>query len=122
MVTDLPVSNYGTELIMMTIAEITRKYMRQFLLTQEKFTEALCEHLVNTNISRSSVSYWLNGKYEPETDFLLICLAVHKDWRAEWAIECLCAKLPEVFDRNLDGRMIVLSNRIVVPVSSSHSA
>jgi len=29
---------------------------------------------------------------------LLVCAVAYKDWRRSWAIDCLKAKLPEVFE------------------------
>jgi len=101
------------------VAIVTAKIRKEHGLTYRAFADDLNEHLVNTSVTHATVQNWEKGMTEPCTDFLLICLVVHSDWRADWAIECLCAKLPEVFDRAIDGRMIVLSNRIAVPVSSS---
>jgi hypothetical protein len=101
-------------------ALITRAYRGKYGTTYRAFAEALNEHLVNSHISHASVANWEKGITDPETDFLLVCLVVHDDWRAEWAIDCLCAKLPEVFDRHIDGRLIVLSKRIAASVMSSY--
>lgn len=83
------------------VQSVVRKYLNSLNLTQDKFAEALNESLVNTNISRVSVSYWFNGKNEPETDFLLILLCVYSDWRMKFAVDCLMAKLPEVFESGI---------------------
>lgn len=97
----------------MNIQEITQKYIEQAQMTQEKFAEALNFSLRNTNVSRVSVSNWLNGKYEPETDFLLVVMIVYSDWRMEWAIRCLCAKLPEVFDVDEQGTLTTLKRAVI---------
>lgn len=94
---------------------LTSEYRKRLGMTYRSFADALNEHLVNTSISHTSVANWEKGMIDPSTDFLLICLVVHDDWRSEWAIECLCAKLPEVFDRAIDGRMIILTNRVIAP-------
>ena len=83
------------------VQAVVRRYMESVKLTQEKFAEALNESLVNTNVSRSSVSYWLSGKWEPETDFLLVLLCVYGDWRMRFAVDALMAKLPEVFESGI---------------------
>lgn len=98
------------------VALVTGEFRRREGLSYRGFAEALGEHLVNTGISHQSAMNWEKGTTEPSTDFLLICLVVHEDWRVDWAIECLCAKLPEVFDRYIDGRLVVLSNRIACSV------
>ena len=83
------------------VQAVVRQYLEASGATQGKFAEALNESLLNTNVSRVSVSYWLNGKYEPETDLLLILLVVYSDWRKNFAIDCLMAKLPEVFESGI---------------------
>ncbi len=83
------------------VQAVVRKYMDASQLTQDRFAEALNESLINTNVSRVSVSHWRNGKYEPETDLLLILLCVYNDWRMRFAVDCLTAKLPEVFESGI---------------------
>lgn len=83
------------------VQNVVRKYMREKDMTQDQFAEALNESLINTNVSRTSVSYWLNGKYEPETDLLLMLLCVYGDWRMRFAVDALTAKLPEVFESGI---------------------
>jgi transcriptional regulator with XRE-family HTH domain len=83
------------------VQSVVRRFMEAGSLTQDKFAEALNESLINTNISRVSVSNWLNGKYEPETDLLLVLLCVYGDWRMRFAVEALTAKLPEVFESGI---------------------
>jgi len=90
------------------ISEVVKKYMTENNLTQEAFVGKLNQSLVNTNVSRASVSHWLNNKYEPETDFLLLVMMVYSDWRMDFAIDCLCAKLPEVFVRDERGALTTL--------------
>jgi len=83
------------------VQKIVREYMEIGNLTQIKFADALNESLINTNVSRVSVSNWLNGKYEPETDLLLVLLCVYSDWRMRFAVDALTAKLPEVFESGI---------------------
>lgn len=82
------------------ISKIITEYRKRLDLTYRAFAEILTEHLVNTGISHTSVSYWEKGINDPSTDFLLTCLVVHEDWRRQFAIDCLCAKLPAVFERS----------------------
>jgi len=83
------------------VQSVIRQYMKATGLTQDKFAEALNESLINTNVSRVSVSNWLNGKYEPETDLLLILIVVYSGWQKRFAVDCLSAKLPEVFESGI---------------------
>lgn len=80
------------------VSNVMKAYIDSYKLTQEKFAVQLTESLVNTNISRVSVTNWSNGKSLPSTDFLLLCAVVYDDWRRSWAMACLRAKLPEVFE------------------------
>jgi transcriptional regulator with XRE-family HTH domain len=80
------------------INEVMKQYLESYDLTQEKFAAQITASLVNTNISRVSVTNWCNSKSSPSTDFLLLCAVVYEDWRRSWAMSCLKAKLPEVFE------------------------
>lgn len=80
------------------IEQVMKSYMDSYGLTQEKFAVQITASLVNTNISRVSVTNWCNGKSSPSTDFLLVCAVAYEDWRRSWAMSCLKAKLPEVFE------------------------
>lgn len=81
-----------------TVKDVMKAYMGSYNLTQEKFAAQITTSLVNTNISRVSVTNWCNAKSSPSTDFLLLCATVYDDWRRSWAMSCLKAKLPEVFE------------------------
>ena len=80
------------------VKDVMKAYMESYDLTQQKFADEITASLVNTNISRVSVTNWCNGKSSPSTDFLLLCAVAYEDWRRSWAISCLKAKLPEVFE------------------------
>lgn len=80
------------------VSDVMKVYMKSYGLTQQEFADELTASLVNTNISRVSVTNWCNGKSSPSTDFLLVCAVAYEDWRRSWAMSCLKAKLPEVFE------------------------
>jgi hypothetical protein len=81
-----------------TVKNVMKTYMDAYGLTQQKFADSITQSLVHTDISRVSVTNWCGGKSSPSTDFLLVCAAVYEDWRRAWAVDCLKAKLPEVFE------------------------
>ena len=83
------------------IEDVMKAFMESYDLSQAKFAEQITASLVNTEISRVSVTNWCNGKSSPSTDFLLLCAVVYTDWRKTWAVACLKAKLPEVFDSGM---------------------
>jgi len=80
------------------VEDVMKSYLAGYGLTQEQFAAHITASLVNTEISRVSVTNWCNGKSSPSTDFLLVCAVAYDDWRRAWAMECLKAKLPEIFD------------------------
>lgn len=84
-----------------TVQNITKTYKSAYDLTDQKFADEITKSLKNTNISRVSVTNWSNGKSSPSTDFLLLCAVVYDNWIRAWAMGCLKAKLPEVFDSGI---------------------
>jgi len=80
------------------VEDVMKAYMQSCGMNQGQFADALTDSLVNTGVSRVSVTNWVNGKSSPSTDFLLVCAVAYEDWRRSWAMECLKAKLPEIFD------------------------
>jgi transcriptional regulator with XRE-family HTH domain len=92
-------------------AIVTGEYRKRLGMTYRAFSEALNEHLVNTSITHASVMNWEKGMTDPATDFLLSCLVVYDlgDWRTQFAIDALVAKLPAVFDRDEERKLLVLS-------------
>ena len=90
---------------------VTSEYRKRLVLTYRAFADALNEHLVNTSVSHVSVANWEKGMMDPNTDFLLNILTVHapESWQTQWAIDCLCAKLPVVFDRDEERKLLILS-------------
>jgi hypothetical protein len=91
------------------IEDIMEHYMGKSCLRQEAFAQTLTESLVNTGVDRVSVSNWCNGKYWPKTDVLLAVVVAYTDWRKQWGIDCLIAKLPEVFARDEKGKITMLT-------------
>jgi predicted XRE-type DNA-binding protein len=83
------------------VKDVVEKYLDERQLTQEQLATALTESLVNTGISRVSVTNWANGKTSPSTDFLLVCIVAYTDWRRAFAVHCLEVKLPEVFESGM---------------------
>lgn len=94
-------------------ALITAQYRKQLGLTYRGFADALNEHLVHTSVTHATVQNWEKGMTDPKMDFLWIVLINHSDWRADWAVDMLCATLPEAFSPTIDKHLIVLTNRVV---------
>ena len=87
-----------------TIVKTTRLQLGAKLqrnVTQEEFGDMLVEGLVNVPLSRTSVSAWETEKYEPDSDLLWTLAVRHygtQDWRLRFALQCLRAKLPDIFE------------------------
>lgn len=90
-----------------TIQSVTKKYLESTGLTYRGFAQALNESLRDTNVSHQSISNWEKAKNEPETDFLLVCMVTYSDWRMQFAIDMLCAKLPRVFQHGNEKQLMI---------------
>jgi len=80
----------------MGISHLVQATMQDHSLTYRAMAAQLTEKLPS-KIAHTTVINWVEGRNEPDTDFLLRCLVVYQDWRREFAHLCLVAKLPEVF-------------------------
>jgi hypothetical protein len=90
------------------VALVTEEYRKREGLTYRAFADAITEHMVNVSISHPTIINWEKGCTEPPTDFLLLCLVIHQDWRRQFAIDALAAKLPEVFMRAGNGIRLLI--------------
>jgi hypothetical protein len=81
----------------MQMKEIVSRYMDQQGMTLRGFAEALSERLPGEEIGHSTVVNWREGKTAPTTDFLVTVLMRYRDWRFDFALECLAEKRPEVW-------------------------
>lgn len=81
---------------MSDVAMVVEAYLEQTGLTLRGMANALTES-VKIDVSHESVHGWRRGSSEPRTDFLLQVLIAYSDWRQDFALACLQAKLPEVF-------------------------
>lgn len=79
--------------------KVVKEFFEKEALTQKGFADALNERLVEIGVSRVSVSNWLRGRNEPETDFLEAMLVAYDsaDWRFAFALACLVVKSPLVW-------------------------
>lgn len=79
------------------IAWLVKETMQEQRLTFRGMAAALTE-LLPVTLAHTTILNWVEGRNEPDTDFLLRCLVVYQDWRREFAYQVLVAKLPEVFE------------------------
>lgn len=77
--------------------QITQTYRKNQNLSLRQFAQAINKSLINTDVSYSKVLRWETGKYEPELNLLFECIATYRnDWRAQWAVESICAMYPDL--------------------------
>lgn len=91
-------------------AAVTRAYREAQELTQDQFVEALSESFRSQTLpqTRQGVSSWEQGRTEPTLEDLFWILLIYSDWRMKFAIDAICAKMPEVFTRDERGALTVL--------------
>lgn len=84
---------------MAEIYEVTRAYRAAQKLSLRGFADEINQDLVNTNVTYGTVSRWEQERnyYEPDLRLLFECIATYRDWRAEWAKDCLRAMFPDLF-------------------------
>lgn len=83
-----------------TTQDVVSEYLKSTGLTVRAFSDVLTESL--NGITHSTIVNWKKGVSEPNTDFLLACYTAYSDWRRDFALDCLRAKLPEVFIDNVE--------------------
>ncbi len=77
---------------------IVSKYLDLNNFSLREFAAALNERLTaNSSVTHVSVANWRDGKFEPATDFLCLLVMRYRDWRFQFALECLAAKHPDVW-------------------------
>jgi transcriptional regulator with XRE-family HTH domain len=91
----------------LSVKDVVKTYRSKMGLSQVELAASLVNGILNKKLSRQAVSNWELGIDEPEVTFLLQCMAVHDDWRRQFAADCLCAILPELFQR-VDGSIQIL--------------
>lgn len=79
---------------MSDISDIVRKYLRR--KTLREFAKELSEG-TGKKLSHASVINWRDGKTIPATDLLCLLVLRHKDWRRDFALECLEKKYPTIW-------------------------
>lgn len=94
-------------------AVVTTEYRKAQGLSYRAFAEQVNAGLVNTSVTYATIQNWEKGMSLPKMEFIWVVLVNHDDWRADWAVDMLCALLPEAFDATLDKRLICLTSRVI---------
>ena len=91
-------------------ASVTKQYRKEQSLSQEKFGEALSVEIEKWDLTSQAISLWENGSSPSFYDLFLVWMT-YSDWRKEWAIDCIVAKMPKAFSRDENGALTVVSER-----------
>lgn len=89
------------------IKDVVKAYRSKMNISQGELAASLVNGILNKKLSRQAISNWESGKDEPDAIFLLQCAIIHEDWRRQFAGDCLCAMIPEAFQR-INGRFVFL--------------
>ena len=79
------------------IKNVVSKYRKSQKLTLDQLAEQICEGLPGKDISRQAIHYWENGETQPNYMFLVSMTLAYKDWRFDFALECLRILRPTVW-------------------------
>jgi len=84
---------------MAELFEVTKEYRATKRMSLREFADELNRNLVNTNVTYATISRWEKAEnfYEPDPRLLFECMATYRDWRAEWARDCLVSMFPDLF-------------------------
>lgn len=88
---------------MAEIYEVVRAHRKKQELSLRKFTQEINQKLINTNVTYGTVNRWEDEEhpYEPDMRLLFECLATYRDWRAQWALDCLKCMWPDLFESGM---------------------
>lgn len=79
------------------ISNLVKKYRKQKEKTQEEFAQSLCERLPGVDLTKQAISNWERGSQTPDYMFLIAVLMTYRDWRHDFAFECLQVLRPAVW-------------------------
>ncbi len=82
---------------MSQVGPVIRRYQRVRQLSDKQLIQALLEKIPDETISTRSMTYWKVGERRPSTAFLVQVLMKYKDWRFDFALDCLAIKHPDVY-------------------------
>ena len=79
------------------IDNVVRKYRKQAKISQGEFAQKVCEQIPGVEFTRQAISNWERGAQTPDYMFLVAVLMTYRDWRHDFALECLQVMRPEVW-------------------------
>ena len=79
------------------ISKVIKKYRNQQSITQEGFANRLCEGIPGVDLTKQAISNWERDAQTPDYMFMISVLMSYRDWRHDFALECLQVMRPEVW-------------------------
>lgn len=86
---------------MIRTSQIVKAYRTSQRLSLRKFADEINQRLVNTDVTYGTVNRWEDGDYEPDMRLLFECVATYRDWRAEFAVDCMKAMWPDLTENKI---------------------
>ena len=84
---------------MKPIQLITRKYRSQRDLSLRDFAKKLSEDLVGgEKVSHQTIKNWEDGVHKPDFSFLVTMALTKRDWRGDFALDCLATIRPQIYE------------------------
>lgn len=88
---------------MKPIQYIVKKYRQQRGLSLRRFAEALQGDTtlsadLGMEISHQTIKNWEDGNHKPQFSFLMMLAMTARDWRGDFAFDCLAALRPAVYE------------------------
>jgi transcriptional regulator with XRE-family HTH domain len=76
---------------------IVKEYRKERGFSLRKFAEALSKDIPE-DISHQTVKNWEDGVHEPDFSFLVGLALTIRDWRGDFAFDCLAAMKPDIYE------------------------
>lgn len=79
------------------IQAIITQYREAKHLSLRAFAAALVENIPGESLTYMAVKNWEDGKYAPQYSFLITLAIKCRDWRGDFALDCLAALKPSLY-------------------------
>lgn len=83
---------------MKPIQTIVINYRKSRKLSLRAFASALVEKTTGESITHQSIKNWEDGTATPNYGFLMMLAMRCRDWRGDFAFDCLAARNPAIYE------------------------
>lgn len=77
---------------------IVSRYRKSQKLSLRKFAAALVENVDGESLSYMTIKNWEDGVNAPDFSFLMTIAMKCRDWRGDFAFDCLAALKPHLYE------------------------